>query len=150
MSDDVNQGGTMKAHSSIMTHVCFTLALGLAGLFSQPTQAQSVTPSEILKNYTMQSGNPASPARGQLFFTTTHGKTWSCSTCHGSSPTQNGKHAATGKNIMPLAPAFNPERFTEQTRVEKWFRRNCNDVLGRECNAAEKADVLSWLMSIKP
>ena len=35
--------------------------------------------------------------------------------------------------IAPLAPAFNAERFTDAAKTEKWFRRNCNDVVGREC-----------------
>ena len=30
--------------------------------------------------------------------------------------------------------------------MDKWFRRNCNDVLSRECTAVEKADVLAWLL----
>ena len=37
----------------------------------------------------------------------------------------------------------------DRCRVEKWFRRNCNDVVGRECTAAEKADVLAWLLTLK-
>jgi hypothetical protein len=65
-------------------------------------------------------------------------------------PTQPGNHAATGKPIAALAPAFNAERFTDAAKVEKWFRRNCNDVVGRECTAAEKANVLSWLRTLKP
>jgi hypothetical protein len=30
--------------------------------------------------------------------------------------------------------------------VEKWFTRNCRDVLGRECTPAEKADIMAWLI----
>ena len=56
--------------------------------------------------------------------------------------------AATGKPIAAMAPAFNPERFTDAAKTEKWFRRNCNDVIGRECSAAEKADVLGWLRTL--
>jgi hypothetical protein len=63
---------------------------------------------------------------------------------------QPGQHAATGKPITALAPAANPQRFTDAAKTEKWFRRNCNDVLGRECSAAEKADVLGWLLTLKP
>jgi hypothetical protein len=48
-----------------------------------------------------------------------------------------------------MAPAFNPQRFTDAAKVDKWFRRNCKDVLARECSAAEKADVLAWLLSLK-
>ncbi|MBX9935628.1 MAG: DUF1924 domain-containing protein, partial [Burkholderiaceae bacterium] len=56
---------------------------------------------------------------------------------------------STGKTIAPLAPAFNPERFTDTAKADKWFRRNCKDVLSRECTAAEKADVLAWLVQLK-
>jgi hypothetical protein len=34
--------------------------------------------------------------------------------------------------------------------VDKWFRRNCVDVLERECTAGEKADLLAYLLQIKP
>ena len=39
---------------------------------------------------------------------------------------------------------------SDTAKAEKWFRRNCNDVMKRECSSAEKADVLSWLMTLKP
>jgi hypothetical protein len=107
------------------------------------------TPAEQLAGYTAQAGSQAEPARGQQFFTSRHGKEWSCASCHGAVPTQTGKHASTGKTIGALAPAFNPERFTDPAKSEKWFRRNCNDVVGRECTATEKADVLSWLLTLK-
>ena len=93
--------------------------------------------------------NTPDPARGQAFFTQTHGREWSCASCHGPVPLGMGRHAGTGKAIEPLAPAANPRRFTDAAKTEKWFRRNCNDVLGRECSAGEKADVLAWLMSLK-
>ncbi|MEP6965075.1 MAG: DUF1924 domain-containing protein [Polaromonas sp.] len=111
--------------------------------------AHAATPAEQLAAYTAQAGAPAVPARGQQFFNTRQGRDWSCGSCHGALPTQSGKHASTGKSIGALAPAFNPERFTDSAKTEKWFRRNCNDVAGRECTAAEKADVLSWLMALK-
>ncbi len=110
----------------------------------------AATPGELLSGYTSQAGTAANPTRGQKFFSTTHGGDWSCASCHGATPAQGGKHAGTGKAIAALAPAFNAERFTNSAKAEKWFRRNCNDVLGRECSAAEKADVLSWLLSLKP
>ncbi|HJU71278.1 MAG TPA: DUF1924 domain-containing protein [Paucimonas sp.] len=125
------------------------VALGLSSALVA-FAGQATTPGELLSGYTAQAGSPAAPARGQQFFTTRHGHEWSCSSCHGVVPTQGGKHASTGKSIGALAPAFNPERFTDATKSEKWFRRNCNDVVGRECTAAEKADVLSWLLTLKP
>jgi hypothetical protein len=87
------------------------------------------------------------PERGAAFFRSTHGGDWSCDSCHGD-PLAVGRHAVTGKPIPPLAPAANPERFTRPREVEKWFRRNCNDVLSRPCTAQEKGDVLTWLMSL--
>ena len=111
--------------------------------------ARAATPQQMLADYAAQAGAPASPARGQALFTQHHGQEWSCSTCHGSVPTQTGTHASTGKPIGALAPAFNAERFTDSAKVEKWFRRNCNDVVGRECSAGEKADVIAWLLTLK-
>lgn len=118
-----------------------------AGLCS--THVLAATPAEMLAAYSAQAGSAASATRGQTFFANKHGKDWSCASCHTADPTAQGKHAATGKIIAPLAPAANAERFTDNAKTEKWFRRNCNDVVGRECTAAEKRDVLAWLMNIK-
>jgi len=112
--------------------------------------AHAATPADTLAGFTTQAGIAAVAARGQEFFTKNHGREWTCSSCHGAVPTQTGKHASTGKPIGPLAPAFNAERFTDKAKIDKWFRRNCNDVVGRECTPSEKADLLSWLISIKP
>lgn len=120
----------------------------LAAAAARP--AFAATPAELLAGYTAQAGAPAVPARGQQFFTSRQGQEWSCASCHAAQPTQAGRHAATGKAITALAPAFNPERFTDPAKVEKWFRRNCKDVAARECSAGEKADVLAWLMSLRP
>jgi mono/diheme cytochrome c family protein len=114
------------------------------------SQAQAATSAELLAGYSAQAGTAASPQRGEQFFNATHGKDWSCASCHGTLPTQAGKHASTGKPIGALAPSVNGQRFSDAAKVEKWFRRNCNDVLGRECSAAEKADVMSWLIGLKP
>ena len=128
----------------------FALATPLAlAVLSTPAQAQTTAAAQ-LAGYVAQSGQPAQAARGQEFFTSKHGKEWSCSTCHTAKPLVDGKHATTGKVITPLAPAANAQRFTDAAKSEKWFRRNCNDVVGRECSATEKADVLSWLLALKP
>jgi mono/diheme cytochrome c family protein len=111
--------------------------------------AAAATPAELLDGYRSAAAAAPAPARGQQLFTTPQGREWSCASCHGALPTQAGRHAATGKAIAALAPAFNAERFTDGAKVEKWFRRNCNDVVGRECTAAEKADVLAWLLTLK-
>ncbi|MCV2350488.1 DUF1924 domain-containing protein [Paucibacter sp. Y2R2-4] len=113
-------------------------------------QAAAATPAELLADYSAQAGRPANAQQGQSFFTRSHGGEWSCASCHQALPTSVGRHAGTGKTLEPLAPAFNPRRFSDSAKVEKWFRRNCKDVLSRECSAAEKADVLAWLMTLKP
>ena len=123
--------------------------LASASLLSALT-AGAATPADLLAGYTAQAGAPAQAARGQAFFNSRHGKDWTCASCHGAVPTQAGKHASTGKPITALAPAFNPERFSDPAKVEKWFRRNCNDVADRACTPAEKADVMAWLISLRP
>jgi hypothetical protein len=110
--------------------------------------AGATTPGELLSGYSALAAAPPEPMRGRQLFVARHAGDWSCASCHGATPSGAGRHASTGRSIGPLAPAFNPQRFTDPVKVEKWFRRNCNDVMGRECSAAEKADVLSWLLTL--
>lgn len=116
---------------------------------STPAHAADTTIAQQLAHWSAQAGAAGDAARGQTFFGARHGGEWSCSSCHGTPPTGTGRHASTGKAIDPLAPAFNPRAFTDAARVEKWFRRNCKDVLSRECSAAEKADVLAYLAGLR-
>lgn len=111
--------------------------------------AADTTPAQQLERFTAAAGAAPQAERGRAFFTAAHGGEWSCASCHGALPTAGGKHASTGKAIDPLAPAANPQAFTDAARVDKWFRRNCRDVLQRECTAAEKADVIAWLLTLK-
>ena len=124
--------------------MALTAGLGLA---ATPVDQQKRFESEVRAEGSAFSGFSAQ--RGEAFFKTTHGGEWSCASCHTANPVVPGKHAKTGKAIAPLAPAANAERFTDTAAVDKWFRRNCNDVLGRACNAQEKGDVLQYLMSLK-
>jgi Domain of unknown function (DUF1924) len=128
---------------------CWPLVLAAAG---PAWAAQNTTPAQLLAAYTAQAGVPASPERGEKLFNANFGRELglSCASCHGKAPQKNGAHALTEKTIAPLAPAANPARFTDRTAVELNFRINCKDVVGRECTAAEKADVLSWLLTLKP
>ena len=118
-------------------------------LVTASTAGYASTPAEQLAGYSAQAGQPAQAALGQKFFTSKHGKEWSCASCHTDTPHVTGKHASTAKEISPLAPSANAQRFTDVAKTEKWFRRNCNDVVGRECSPAEKANVLAWLISVK-
>ena len=134
-----------------MTHPkCIRLAgAALMACALGAAAAPATTPAELQAAYAAQGGGAASAERGQQLFTRSHGREWSCASCHGATPTQTGKHASTGKSIAPLAPAFNPERFSDAAKTEKWFRRNCKDVMARECSPAEKADVIAWLRTLK-
>lgn len=129
-----------------MRNIFVAAAMALAGT------AQAAQPGELLANYetAARRENPAfagvSSSRGGQFFNARHGNEWSCASCHGASGAAQGKHAKTGKIIAPLAPAANPERFADAAKTEKWFKRNCNDVLGRSCTNAEKGDVLAYLL----
>lgn len=71
----------------------------------------------------------------------------SCSTCHGSDFSKAGKHHKTHKVIEAMSPRVNSERFTDEKKIEKWFKRNCNDAWGRECTIQEKADFLTFLLA---
>jgi len=72
----------------------------------------------------------------------------SCTSCHGTSPTDVGKHRKTGKKILPMAPSVNPKRLIKAAKIEKWFLRNCKWTLGRECSPQEKGNILQWLQQI--
>ncbi|WP_210325799.1 DUF1924 domain-containing protein [Oricola nitratireducens] len=107
---------------------------------------------DILAGYAAEAGVTAfDAAAGKALFTGTHtgGKpeTPSCTTCHTGNLTGPGKTRA-GKVIEPMAVSANPQRFTDPAKVEKWFGRNCRSVLGRECSAKEKGDVITWLSSL--
>ena len=128
--------------------------LALSLLFasaSMPIQAQANDTSigDQLAHWSAKAGIPGDARRGEAFFGARHGNAWSCASCHGQPPSTAGRHADTGKRIAPLAPSANPKSITRVAKVEKWFRRNCMDVLARECTAGEKADVLAYLSSLK-
>ncbi|TAN73716.1 MAG: DUF1924 domain-containing protein [Gallionella sp.] len=125
----------------------------VTGLAAQPALAE--TPDQVLASIRgeAEKATPGfqgfSAARGEKFFKATHGNELSCTSCHTENPAAQGKHAKTGKAVQPLAPSASAERFSDPAKVEKWFKRNCNDVLGRVCTAQEKGDVLAYLLTIQ-
>lgn len=131
----------------------FLLTAALLSIATVSVRAE--TPGDFQNLFAVQAKqeNPAfsgfSAEQGQRFYASTHGKEWSCATCHGRLPSATGQHISTGKIIAPLAPAANAERFTRPDKVEKWFKRNCNEVLGRPCTAQEKGDVLAYLLTVR-
>jgi uncharacterized membrane protein len=127
--------------------------VAVAGLMSFSASAQ--TPGEILAAIKDEAKNSDqafkgfSADRGASFFKQKHANELSCAACHTENPAVSGKHSKTGKIIQALAPAANAERFTDSAKVNKWFRRNCNDVLERVCSPQEKGDVLTYLLTVK-
>jgi hypothetical protein len=124
-------------------------SVGLA-LLHGAAQAADTSPAQQLERFSAQAATPGQAERGRVFFTSRQGGEWSCASCHGNPPTKPGNHASTGKSIDPMAPAASPTVLTDTAKVDKWFRRNCKDVLQRECSAGEKADVLAYLIGLKP
>ena len=133
---------------AFVTVALIALMLPVAGLAS---------PREELLSQYAAAAKAASPgfsgfsaSRGEmLHFTTFHsGKpdTPSCTSCHGNDPRRAGR-TTTGKPIDAVAISVTPTRYSDPAKVEKWFKRNCNDVLGRECTALEKGDWLSYMIS---
>jgi len=127
--------------------------LFVAGLSIQA--AYAVTPGEVLDSLRSEAEKSTagfqgfSATRGENFFRVKHGNEWSCTSCHTENPAATGKHAKTDKPIDPMAPSANAERFTNPKKIDKWFKRNCNDVLDRVCTPQEKGDVLSYLLTVK-
>jgi mono/diheme cytochrome c family protein len=124
-------------------------SLFIAALLLFTSQAQALTPEDMLARLKADAGGSASADRGRQLYLSRHsgGKAESCSTCHTDSPLQAGRHNRTSKAIEPLAPVANRERFTDPEKVEKWFKRNCNEVLGRACTAQEKADFTAYVLA---
>ena len=142
----------------IKRFVCSGLAmLGMASAAASAAEIHALqgTPASLMAQYAQQAGVPVSALsapRGAALYRTEHpgrnGEAVSCAGCHTANPTQPGR-TRVGKRIEPLAPAANPQRFTDAAKVEKWFRRNCQDVLQRECSAQEKGDFITWLSQAK-
>jgi len=111
------------------------------------------TPASMVSGYAAEAakttpGFAPSAQRGQAFFMKEWGvsqKMPNCTVCHGKNLKADGKHVVTDKRIDPISPAANPERFTSSKKTEKWFKRNCTEVIGRECTAAEKADFIQFV-----
>lgn len=101
-----------------------------------------------------QTVNPeftSSVTEGKIFynrkFKTANGKEMACASCHTSNPADSGKNAITGKTIAPLSPAVNNKRFVNIDKVEEKFTQHCNEIIGADCTAAEKANYIIYLLT---
>jgi hypothetical protein len=119
-----------------------------ATLIGSAGPALAETPRDFLTRFEKEAGSAASAERGARFFTARHGGEWSCASCHTERPTQPGRHARTDKADHPAGAGGQRRTLHRCTaKVDKWFRRNCNDTLNRVCSPQEKADVMAWLLS---
>ena len=133
----------------ITTLLATTLALTLSG-------AANAGPREDQLGQYAKAAKAADPAFAG--FTAERGKTLhtqafaggkpdtpSCISCHGKDTRGAGRNPS-GKAIEAMAVSATPARYTDPAKVEKWFKRNCNEVLGRECSAREKGDWLTFML----
>ena len=121
------------------------------------TACHAETPQQIIQTYAAdaaarQPGFTPSAKRGETLFRqhfAHNDKMPACTSCHTDSPLNAGQHAVTGKAIRPLAVAVNGERFADPAKVEKWFGRNCKEVVGRACTPGEKADFVAYMSAVR-
>lgn len=146
----------VRVAAAVLFGAIATIVLAL--LLGVPSKAHAAAPAaqEFLREYEA-AAKKESPsfkgfqaAEGRRIYETTHvqdGAPVSCATCHTPDPRKPGVTPA-GKLVDPLAPSANPLRFTDRREVEKWFKRNCKQVMGRECTAAEKGHFLTYLLGV--
>jgi mono/diheme cytochrome c family protein len=149
-----------------------SIIVAFAALFSTSAFAQGISNGQrdvikkLMADYASQDKTVAAkqkrnPIRAEEFSAETgkqlflRTKNWegedapSCSSCHTDDPRQKGKHAASKKPILPLAPISNPERFTNVAKVEKNFSTHCQEIYNRDCDPAEKGHYLAYFLSVK-
>lgn len=102
---------------------------------------------ELLAKYRAEGAETPDAARGAALWSASHpapdgGAARSCTSCHGPTLADAGKHVTTGEPIEPMTA---PGRLSDAAKIEKWFGRNCRFTLGRECTPAERADLLTYL-----
>lgn len=132
-------------------------ALSALYLLLACTVSHAETPAQIRQVYAgesvaQQPGFAPSAKRGEQLFRQSfkqNDKMPPCTSCHTERATEAGQHVVTGKPIRALAVSANAERFTDPAKVEKWFGRNCKEVLGRPCAPAEKADFVAFMSEVR-
>jgi hypothetical protein len=138
----------MKTHRHLISIIVLACTVGPATADESPKSLLDFYANEAKASDLGFSGFSAE--RGEHLFRTrfSTGKpdTPSCTTCHTADPTKPGQTRA-GKDIEPMAASANPKRYSDQAKTEKWFGRNCNNVLGRECTAKEKGDFITFMLS---
>ncbi|PKO46645.1 MAG: hypothetical protein CVU29_05200 [Betaproteobacteria bacterium HGW-Betaproteobacteria-22] len=138
-------------------NIALAAMFGFAAFTAQAAEKSSITNAEALtKKYVTiaQTVNPefvSSVTEGKIFFNRkfklSSGKEAACASCHTQNPADQGKNIITGKTIAPLSPAVNNKRFRSLDKVEEKFTEHCNEILGTDCTAAEKANYIVYLLT---
>ena len=126
-------------------------SLGALALILLSTAGTAGPREDLLAQYAAAAKSGGfSAARGKSFHTQSFagGKpdTPACTSCHGKDTRGAGRTPA-GKAIDAVAVSVTPSRYTDPAKVEKWFKRNCTEVLGRECTPQEKGDWLTYVIN---
>ena len=121
-------------------------------LFAASAQASEAVVQAQIAQYEQQGADAANPAHGMTKWNEQHmqaklGRMVSCASCHRTDLSRAGEHLRTGKRIEPMSPSVNSDRLSDPAKIEKWFGRNCEWTLGRDCTAQEKADFLAFIQS---
>lgn len=140
----------MKSTSTLgLALIAFSVAATTAAAAMSPAQKTVIDQLFAAATAADSGFKGFSADRGKAFFHAAHGggkpDTPSCTSCHTTNLAKPGMTRA-GKEIAPMAASVNAKRYSDPADVEKWFKRNCKDVLGRECTAVEKGDVLIYLL----
>ena len=128
------------------------LCLLLASFTSHAETPQQIRQIYAAEASAQQAGFTPAAKRGEALFRqrfSNNDKMPACTSCHTDSPLNAGQHAITGKSVKPLAVSANAERFSDSAKVEKWFGRNCKEVIGRACKPAEKADFVTYMSEVR-
>ena len=136
--------------------VHYVVAALLAGV-SLAANADVENAEKLAKKYTTiaktvnASYDAPSSMDGKMFFNrkikAPNGKEVACASCHTSNPANAGKNIVTGRSIAPLSPIVNAKRFNDLEKVEDKFTEHCNDIIGADCSAAEKANFIAYLLT---
>lgn len=89
---------------------------------------------------------------GQQFYTKkvdVKGKDLSCAACHTDNPAKPGKHNESGKEIPPMSPNVNADRFKDVQKSAKGFSKHCRDLYGKDCAPADKASFIEYVLTSK-
>lgn len=135
------------------THLILAALLGFTTLSAQAdiTNAEALTKKYVGIAQTVNPEFVSSVTEGKMFFNRkfklSNGKEAACASCHTTNPANPGKNIITGKAIAPLSPAVNNKRFKDLDKVEEKFTEHCNEILGTDCTAAEKANYIIYLLT---